>query len=82
MFGFGTKKRNRPWRGGGIRIGTASYSSLMIAPSTAIGEHLILETCLAFGGGLFHDYDHVHGDMASISLHYRFNNDQKERKHD
>jgi hypothetical protein len=75
--GFGTKKRDGVWRGGGIRFGTASNAGLFISTSTALGEQVILETYLGGFGGLFNPYDYSHSSMGSISLQIKFGKKEK-----
>jgi len=75
--GFGTRKKDGVWRGGGIRFGTASNAGLFVSTSSAIGEHVILETFLGGFGGLFNPYDHAHSSMGSISLKCKFSKKEK-----
>ena len=79
-LGFGTHRRDGIWRGGGLKFGTASNATLFVSTSTAIGEHIILEIYYGGGGGLINSYDHVYSSIGSISLHYKFYNNEKRQK--
>ncbi len=68
-MGFGFKKNN----GGAIRIGTASFAGLFIAPSIPLGKHFIVEPYLGgFKGIMAFNYAKQNSLVTTISLRYKF----------
>ena len=73
-LGMGFGKHN----GGAVRIGTASYAGLFIAPSLPLGKNLIIEPYIGFLRGFHWNYFHWGYEEESnftgaLSLRYKFN---------
>jgi hypothetical protein len=70
--GFGFGKNN----GGAIRIGTASYTGIFIAPIIPIGKHLLIEPYIGGFAGILNEgseyKDQKTNFVGSISLRYKF----------
>jgi prolipoprotein diacylglyceryltransferase len=71
-MGFGTTRRDKIWRGGGIKIGTASNAAVFVSTTTAIGEAVLLETFFGGLGGIGNPYDFTHTTIGALSLHVKF----------
>lgn len=69
-LGIGFTKKGI-YRGGGMRIGTASNAGFFTSLSFALDESFIIETYFGGFGGILNPYDYSHSGTGSISAHIK-----------
>jgi prolipoprotein diacylglyceryltransferase len=70
-LGIGFTKRGE-YRGGGIRIGTASNAGFFTSVAFGLGDGVILEGYYGGAGGILNPYDYTHAATGAISMHVKF----------